>query len=312
MKGIIVLSLIIAFFSTGSCFGQNLVPNPSFEDVISCNQPVEWDNYISYSPDYFNSCDGQIPANAFGYQQPYSGVAYMGLFTQASHTINEYREIIGAKLNDSLLIGQKYYVNMKVSLSACVSCATNNLGFLFCEEPMVLGNPIILPNRAHVFSASIITDTANWVSITGSFVSDSAYKYIFVGNFFDNAHTDAIITNPNSCYPDASCDAYYYIDDVCVSTDSLTCNSVTSGVNNISIGRGIECYPNPAYKTIYVNIHDHQCFDYRIVDIMGKSLIYKKNAEFNEIDISSISSGVYFLEITFQNITIRQKQLIIH
>ena len=180
----------------GGC--QNLVPNPSFEDTVSCpdnfNQVARclgW-SVSKDSPDYFHSCDTQgfgvsIPLNAFGYQQAATGNAYCGFYTFNSPAT--YREIIGTQLTSALNIAEKYYISFKVSLGDPVfnllDCASNKIGALFSTVPYSLANPAPINNFSHVYSASVIVDSINWVTISGSFVADSAYQYIHLGCFFE-------------------------------------------------------------------------------------------------------------------------------
>ncbi|MEI6815793.1 MAG: hypothetical protein WCL14_04215 [Bacteroidota bacterium] len=58
-----ILPFLLIFFCQFS-FGQNLVPNPSFENYISCptgtieaDSCLNWHNFGN-SPDYFNICAG--------------------------------------------------------------------------------------------------------------------------------------------------------------------------------------------------------------------------------------------------------------
>src|SRR5688572_11555868 len=62
------LLLLLFFLSGGVCAGQNLVPNGSFEDTVSCpTAPAEmykcvgWASYGG-SPDYMNPCSPQPSA----------------------------------------------------------------------------------------------------------------------------------------------------------------------------------------------------------------------------------------------------------
>src|SRR5947208_1800729 len=87
--------LILMLLTCGVCIGQNLVPNPSFEDTVHC-PATSLQNFIDLSsswysarasPNYFNSCVSDsiglwdVPRNGFGYQLPATGNAYSGLYT---------------------------------------------------------------------------------------------------------------------------------------------------------------------------------------------------------------------------------------
>src|SRR5207253_1670664 len=103
--------------------------------------------------------------------------------------------------------------------------ATNKIGALIATYQYYdTTGKTSFKNYATLYADSIIKDSINWTKISGSFIADSIYKYLIIGAFFDNAHLDTLNlpfdTNGNS-HNQVS---YYYIDDVCVSTDSLTCN----------------------------------------------------------------------------------------
>jgi len=225
------LVLLIFYVLTYSCcIAQNLVYNGNFEDYTICPSSsggvqncVGWFSAAS-SPDYFNVCASSmaflVPNNSWGYQQPYDGNAYMGGATYFQNYA--YREPVRGTLIESLVAGTTYYVSFKVSLAEMQSnCGSNKIGALFTTLQYTnLSNPAPIVNYAQVYTNDIITDTANWTTVSGTFVADSAYNYVMIGNFFDNSQTDIHILGSqlNSLY------SYYYIDDVCVSTDASLCD----------------------------------------------------------------------------------------
>src|SRR5690606_30479231 len=74
---------IFLWFSSLTGVGQNLVPNPSFEEYLECpfstvelqNQVIGWYSW-NESPDFFYECSNDlaglagVPGNVFGYQYP--------------------------------------------------------------------------------------------------------------------------------------------------------------------------------------------------------------------------------------------------
>jgi len=226
-----ILALFVIFQSSS----QNLVPNPSFEDTIMCPSDFSqiqfstgWTTY-SESPDYFNSCDPSnsnfgVPNNYAGYQMPYDGNAYAGAIVYRNGGISDVREVIGRELATPLTIGVEYFISFKVNLSLDDTYdyyyAIGGLGVLFSTvnyTPSVTVAPI--NNLPHVYFPGIISDTSDWTTIEGSFVADSTYNYIMLGNFFDDQNTDSLLlgSTPFGSY------AYYYFDDICVSTAIETC-----------------------------------------------------------------------------------------
>lgn len=317
MKNNVLIFAFLLFTFTNIC-SQNLIINSSFEDLISCPPPpaqiqhsVNWYAY-RHTPDYFNSCLSDpngfsVPTNAFGYQLAATGNAYGGFFsygTNAGDTI--YREYIGGQLSTMLNIGQKYFISFKINLTDNREGATNNLGILFSTIPYSYSNPAPIKNFAHVYTTEIVTDTANWTTISGSIIADSAYQYIIIGNFFDNQLTSYIQLDNNT--PIHS--SYYFVDDICVSTDSMICNESTSIKEQSTVPVQLKISPNPSKETFNIELPKQQNFSLLVYDITGRKVYEKKNATGNiKVDCSGFNSGIYFVQAVNQ-ITILSCKLI--
>ncbi len=275
------LSFLLFFYSLEGNAQVNLVPNPSFEVYDSCpnslnqvNRAIGW--ISSLTPDYFNSCAlsnlCSVPNNLFGNHFAASGNAYAGFYANIYFPQN-YREHAGIHLISDLQIGSKYYISIKVSLSpagnATEYCGINKLGVLFSSVQYDDFNPAPVNNFAHVYTNTIITDTLNWVSIRGSFVADSAYSFLSIGNFFKDALTDSIQIAGSQC------NAYYFLDDICVSTDSsYTYNYTYTGIveNNKLID--ISIHPNPAMNYIDIDFTSlDEPYNITIYDVLGREVM---------------------------------------
>jgi hypothetical protein len=310
-----------------NCEAQNLVPNPGFEVHTDCpnttSQAYLINNWIyeSETPDYFNRCDTtnlvSIPQNFIGFQSNISD-AYIGILVRDMAPPN-YREIIGAALNDSLLVGQKYFASIKVSLADCMNWATNNIGLLLTTLPIdfSLSQP---PNRSHIHSQVIIEDTSNWVIVSGEFIADSSYKYVFIGNFYDDINTDSLLVYDNHCQLYISdttiCNSYYYIDDVCVSPDSLACDLNPEGIYNLKeVKTSINLYPNPATNQLTIESVGSKQFAEGRIEITNslgvtvytesgnlKSKTAEGESRFQRIiNLKSLASGIYFIKLYFSD-----------
>jgi hypothetical protein len=301
----------------------NLVVNPSFEDTVSCptadnqiNNAFGWINYSDQSPDYFNACssspDVTVPNNWGGYQQASSGNAYCAVSAFFPNTPNK-REIIGSNLSENMVIGTKYFFSMKVNLSinsiASSSYACNKLGVRFSTVPYSLSSPVPINNFAHVYTDSIITDTLNWVTITGSFVADSVYSHIALGNFFDDSNTDTVKIasgTPTFIF------AYYYIDDVCVSTDSsYTFNYIYTGIQEEPLKDNFNIYPNPATDYFHINRAFTEPYDLLIYNALGQKLYQEKDITTSSkiINTTTFNKGLLLISITTKNQSIIYKLL---
>ncbi|MFA5782749.1 MAG: T9SS type A sorting domain-containing protein [Bacteroidales bacterium] len=325
---ILIFSFILLIqWGHGKGFAQNLVPNPSFEEYDTCpsgyggnNLSNGWFPFRS-SPDYFNACatdiHASVPINVFGSQMAATGNAYCGFISY--HPPNDWNEMVGRKLSTTLVLGTKYYVSVKFSLADYSPCSINKLGVLFtthsyCDSldsfNICYSPEMPIPNFAHVFSSQIIADTAKWTIVSGSFIADSAYQYIVIGNLFDYANTnDSLLYGNTNCNGNYVC---YYVDDICVSTDLLICNN-PDFVHDLNITNSINIFPNPVNN--FINITWETPFvegiSFNIYDIYGSLVkqIYKISKP-QIIDVSNFSNGVYIIEINIKN-KIYYKKIII-
>ncbi|MCB9188853.1 MAG: T9SS type A sorting domain-containing protein [Flavobacteriales bacterium] len=314
----ILFTLLMLFVVDG--WGQNLVPNPSFEDYSLC--PDNWDqfdrvnNWSTYkqTPDYYNSCDNtnmhSTPSNLMGYQQPHSGNAYAGLifYEKGGESLNE---MIGAQLSLPLVIGTKYYVSLKVILkynnSFGICCGQDMIGAKFSNQPYTVMNPPQSDNSPHIYSTQVISDTTNWVEVFGSFTADSAYTHISIGNYFSNTNVtinDIIPSNFSS---------YYYVDDVCVSTDSsYATNYVYTGVDSNPLEEVISIYPNPANDFIKIENHNStNPISIKLYNSLGQLLltIDEEHNPTTTIDISDYCTNLIYIVVTSNNKSFTQKLL---
>lgn len=289
---------------------QNLVPNWSFEDTVSCpfgvtqiDRATGWSSY-KLTPDYFNSCsNGQpsVPANLFGYQSAKTGNAYAGFSTYSKFTTN-YREIIGAQLSQPLTIGAQYYVSFYISNGykpgggVGTGMSTNKLGVRFSMNSYQQSNPVMINNFAHVFSDTIYADTTGWRNVSGFFIADSSYQYIGVGNFFTDSVTSAVgydsVLNVSA--------SYYYIDDVLV-MDSLRTNLVENGTSI-----PIRVFPN--FFKDYLIIDGKFLKSIAIYEMTGRKCIEKSCNDTRQlINTLNLKNGMYLIMVTTRDGTITQK-----
>lgn len=331
MKKLLVLLLLLGSFLS---YGQvNLVPNPSFENYSTCpdneNQvdySTGWSNFL-LTPDYYNSCSSNsnysTPSNQRGYQVPATGSAYAGFFGYWSPYLmgdSNIREHIACQLSSPLNIGQKYYVSIRMSLTTGINggCACSHLGAKFTTSSFAiygtdsLSSPLV-DNSAHVYYPNVISDTLNWTTISGSFVADSAYQYMVLGNFFMDSQVDTLLIGDTTGAP--SCYAYYYVDDICVSTDSMQC--AVASVQELTL-EDATVYPNPFTDKLMIKLKGVGAInEFSVYDMYGN----KQKVDITEINYSNhtiinmergdLKSGIYFLTIKYWDNRLFQKKIII-
>jgi hypothetical protein len=322
---IMIFVLILRMFSLIG-FAQNIVSNPSFEQYTICpdgNNEVPycigWYNF-GKSPDYSNSCSSIIgpPYNmGTGFQYAHTGIGMVGLITyqwQFGPDWPNYREFVGTQLSFPLVIGQKYYMSFFVNCAGYLPgwqiIGANKTGLRFSTIPYGEFSPPVPTNWAHLYTDSIITDTVNWIRISGSIIADSAYQYLVIGNFFDDNHTDIVIFGGP---PFGGSCTYYYIDDVCVSTDSIYNEQWTGIKETTSNQESILIYPNPATGQINFEIADNSLEKIIIIDNIGRQVFEKtifQNSPHFKLDISFLPSGLYNTIFEFNSYT-KTKKIII-
>ncbi|MBP6391596.1 MAG: hypothetical protein KA352_11970 [Flavobacteriales bacterium] len=256
----------LLFAAAPRCEAQgNLVPNHSFEDADTClgflgfdYGPLLWFSGGG-TPDYFQSCvpNGSangVPQSVYAYQFSQDGEAHVGLVT--FQMPEGWREYPMAQLLSPLVQGETYYVSFYVSAAwngslqnPALYLASSHIGVLFTMQPRLWTSNDPWPvagNSAHVYYPWIVSDTVDWTLVSGSFVADSAYQYLIIGNHFDNAITDTLSFATFGWFPQA----YTLIDNVCVSTNPLGC-PLAIGVAEAA-SEDIVLFPNPAVHELIV------------------------------------------------------------
>ncbi|MBL0127298.1 MAG: T9SS type A sorting domain-containing protein [Flavobacteriales bacterium] len=294
---------------------QNLVPNPGFEELDSCAawpamfnfapgaRPKYW-FCASPTPDYFHVCKDtmtSVPLNCITFQYPWDGLAYTGMATYDD--VIGAREMISVELIGPLVVGQTYYASFHANAAFggngdCIwpVYATNNIGMLFTmelNECMDSTTPFPLRNSAQVRSLDVVSDTAGWTLVSGSFVADSAYRYLIIGNQFDNAQTVLYDLDPDTLLGQYV--AYTLIDGVCVSLDPLGC-PLANGVADQSIPEG-RLYPNPARDELWLILDGTGTTLLKVIDAVGREVWHGGSVGVGKmrLDIGGWAVGTYVL-----------------
>jgi hypothetical protein len=195
--------------------------------------------------------------------------------------------------------------------TAGADCANSGLGILFSTQsftecPFTSFNTILPPNRANVFSSTIISDTSNWTTISGYFIADSAYQYFQIGNLF----SDSIIDTDVYVYSTHLWQhiGYYLLDDVIVE-DSLMTHTL-----NYSSHDNLDVFPNPFSKntTVKIELNKNNINGVlQIIDVRGN--IQKQiNIQSDEIVVEreNFPDGIYLLKVITDNETYSKKIII--
>jgi len=205
------------------------VYNGSFEQYNACPNNGGQLNKADYwfsanwggggSSEYYNSCSNPsvvgVPDNMFTYQYARTGNAYVGTDC-FDHIVSayEYREYVEGTLKNTLLAGHQYCASFYVSLSNPSSYyGIDALGLYFTNDSLITDSSTVYHVKPQIAndSLNIITDTANWVKISGTFIATGGERFFTFGNFRRNSQTNYI-----HLFGDVDGIAYYLLDDVAV------------------------------------------------------------------------------------------------
>lgn len=228
---------LLSFQKQISIAQTNLIYNGDFELYDSCptstSSPGDdqvthctgWYNPTYATSDYYNACNSWpvgFPANALGYQYPYSGNAYCGVLVQyyAQSSIPSdngwWVEYIQSKLIAPLKSGYEYEFSCRVVLS------TNDwdytfwkFGAYFSQSPMTKGDS--KPFQGFVPQVmntpnNFISDTLNWTEIKGKFMAQGTEEYITLGFFIDTLAPDTLRLINGFPVDPTNNGGYYYVD----------------------------------------------------------------------------------------------------
>jgi hypothetical protein len=172
--------------------------------------------------------------------------------------------------------------------------ASNNVGFLFSTKQFNLSNYAPTNNFCHFKVDSIVKDTIGWELVSGSFIADSAYAYLTLGNFYKDTSTLVIkyyITTLNPLV--LTC--YTFIDDIYVGYDSTQ----DVGINNIG-NIEVKTYPNPTSRKIIIHTDNVKVYQISLFNEVGINIVTENISPTKseiEMDVSKYANGIYFLKI---------------
>ena len=291
---------------------QNLVPNGSFEQYTDCPEFISsvyltgWENLHTNSADYFNSCnDGVagVPLNQFGYQYASDGEGYVGMAISAPGGGPWYREIVGIELTEPLQPGVPVCLSFNTAMGGFGSWPGNStpyscegLGLKFFMSFPSDWNAYLYPNSAALYIDFVPTDTALWYHVTGTYIPDSAYTRIAVGNFFaDSLNNLTLIDSTGFGTLPA---AYAFADDIRASFDLSYCDADLSIEEHLD---AVAAFPMPCADLLNVRLSGTSGgFTYRILDI-GYRMLRSGDSDADApatVYFGDLPDGIYMLQIS--------------
>jgi hypothetical protein len=247
--------IILALLKSYIGFNQyNLVPNYSFEENIVCPTmsnggpvPTPWylPQNVPNKGTFAHSCSTypilSVPNNSMGFQYAKTGEGYAGLDVYSLYLFDG-RYYVQTQLKNILQPNKCYYGEFWTSLGNLSKYSTNNIAMLLTDTAIWSAFPSnssnfgydLIPANPQIFNYGnpIITDTLNWVKISGVFMAQGGEEYITIGNFKDDANTDTIKVNLSGYDK-----TLYYIDDIwLIPLDSMFLNADAGADRTIIVG----------------------------------------------------------------------------
>ncbi len=236
-----VFCFLCIFIFISNLEGQNLVPNGSFEELR--NLPVKanpkrtftyepMSGYIPYQKNlkYWFAATATSPDLRIHNQEKYntcrrkfkfcdkahSGQNCVGIITYMGNgKTDTYREYIQVRLKKNLRPKVITHVEFWIAKEREAKLVSNNVGFHFSMKKTSVKTMETLNLIPQINCDSLInTEKKQWIKIEYSFVPEAPFKYLLIGNFYDNDHTK-MAEFPNyrsSSYIPPY--AYYLIDDI--------------------------------------------------------------------------------------------------
>jgi gliding motility-associated-like protein len=228
------ICLMSFMFINTSVHAQNLVVNPSFENVNLGNLNCSWYTTVAQfngainnwtlptggSTDIFHtslattcycspfSTNGSSP----GTQAPRTGDSFVNIVTYGNGGCTPWREYIQGELTSPLVVGSTYEVEMWVSLADNMSVGTDNIGVKFDTNPYFQASNCPYYTTPELnYTGPIILDKQNWVQILFCYTPTVAGQDNFIiGNFYNDGATNTAAATGST----TGNTIRYFVDDV--------------------------------------------------------------------------------------------------
>ncbi len=307
----IIMNLLFAYIGNS----QNLVPNPSFEELR--NLPVKklpvnnfeferksgnkaFKNHLNYwfsasrttpdlrilTDDYYGNCIKKYRIC----DQARTGKNVVAIITyMENENTDSYREYLEIKLKKELTIGVKTYVELWIKSEQKSKLVSNNIGFYFSNNKIyanILEPLKLIPQINH--DSLIRRSNDSWVKIKGTFIPDKAFGFLTIGNFYNNENTSIAEVANFKGNPFKTPNAYYIIDDVRVwqeGDEEPVIMSENFKNQNIEIGKPI------ILNNVEFSINSSEITETSFL-VLDKLIAFLKESPITKIEISGHTDNI--------------------
>lgn len=255
----------ILMFSASFIFAQNLVINSSFEaknlrrGYGELEKANAWTDANNGSADLFDknkstakNTNNGIPYNYMGYQpsgdgQNYAGIvayyddgenrgnSFLGKLFNHRDGYKRYTEYIQGEFREVMEAGRVYQISFRINLSDKSGRAVSCLGALITDERVKQQDNSFIEKTPQFITHRIISDTTEWVVLSGAYIAKGGEKFITIGCFKD---AEFIVQKVVADNQNDSRKAYYYISEVSVVpylSPKSNIESIARGVDYIEL-----------------------------------------------------------------------------
>ena len=191
---------LIVLISVNS-YSQNLVVNPSFENVsnkecgvLGSSKLFEklvfgWSAPTDARPELLSLTFNENCLNYIteGFIRPHDG-NNMVLFCNLSID-SDFRSYVQVKLKQPLEFNEVYKLRIWIHTYKWIEYGSNNIGVHFSDSIIYLPTVKQLHLQPHINFSEVIIDTTKWICLESEVRAPSEAKYMLIGNFKDNSET---------------------------------------------------------------------------------------------------------------------------
>ncbi len=299
-------------FCSQVSWGQNLIPNASFEDTISYGggftSPKLWttpEGFNTEGEHYtpYNQYLWKVPQSFAGYQNAQNGNSYFGMRMYFLYKDwKALRDYIQTRLNRTLIKDSSYCLRIYVNLPDSMTHASRGqLGIYLSNSAISSTSNFNFPYTPQmiVSPTNYISDKLNWTEFNLQYTAQGGERYMTIGNFNDTLGIDTLLA-PGGGLDVAYFGTYYFIDNLyfgnCDSAGiSVGLNEVQKNENPFSI------YPNPAKEkiTIAFNAQMNGEFSLELYNTLGQLKISQQlnQLQVQDILLNELQQGIYFYRL---------------
>lgn len=218
--------LFLLFLYQGLVFGQNLVPNGSFEEFKKCPNAISQFGYVfdwkgvgsNATPDLYSYCshytNASHPESNRVRVKPKDGQSYAGLVIFVKEK-EDYREYIGVKLYSKLIKDSTYTFRISLAVPIKSTILNHNFDIVFTNKLLFSKtNQGIILKPSFRLKIDTLRIDRQWETFEFDFKAKGDERFLQIGNFKKKDANWNFIENRKKTNRKDDIFAYLLIDDI--------------------------------------------------------------------------------------------------